>query len=86
VRTNGGGMGETRLPSKRGDPSHETTFPFFSDTNGNKIGNWVGEQENALRNLPNLPDRFQGFTYNKPIIYIKYQLLMKFYQNTIPFH
>ena len=71
----GGGMGNFRLQSKRGDPSHETTFPFFNDPNGNKASNWVGEQDNALRNLPKLPALFQGCTYNKHIIYIKYQLL-----------
>ena len=62
-RAKGGGMGNFRLQSKRGDPSHETTFPFFNDPNGNKVSNWVGEQENVHIYLPNLPDRFHHFDF-----------------------
>jgi hypothetical protein len=43
----GGGMGEVRLQSTRGDPSHETTFPFFSDPNGNKVSYSGSEQDNG---------------------------------------
>ena len=51
-------MGEVRLQSKRGDPSHVTTFPFFSDPNGNKVSYLGNEQEKGYVTLPSLPYRF----------------------------